>query len=66
MIFLRIAIVDDIPEDREHLNTDISRWAKERRIPLIPAPALYESGECFLENSRLPRSRSAPAVWNIW
>ena len=47
---MRIAIIDDIQEDREHLKADVSRWATERRIPLIPAPALYESGEGFLEN----------------
>ena len=46
--FLRIAIIDDLRADREQLTKDISHWAQSQYIPLVPPPALFESGETFL------------------
>ncbi|MDO5425272.1 MAG: LytTR family DNA-binding domain-containing protein [Eubacteriales bacterium] len=45
---MRIAIVDDLPEDRERLLADICRWAEENRTPLNPPPVLFDSGEALL------------------
>lgn len=47
---MRIAIVEDILEDRNRLVLDIFRWSKEKHIPLVPKPALFESGEALLYN----------------
>lgn len=49
MISLRVAIIDDLPADQQRLLTDISNWAKEQCLPLLPPPDLFESGEEFLE-----------------
>lgn len=46
---MRIAIIDDLLADLEYLRSNVCRWADEHVIPLIPAPALFESGETFLE-----------------
>lgn len=45
---MRIAIAEDRPDDRVRLNGDITRWAREQNIPLVPAPALFGSGEALL------------------
>lgn len=47
---MRIAIVDDLPADREKLLADICRWAETAQIPLIPPPSLFESGEALLDH----------------
>lgn len=49
MIDLRVAIIDDLPADRERLLADVSRWAMEQSLPLAAPPDLFESGEEFLE-----------------
>lgn len=49
MISLRVAIIDDLPADQQRLLTDISHWAREQCLPLLPPPDLFESGEEFLE-----------------
>lgn len=46
---MRIAIVDDLTDDLKALECDITRWAQENRIALAPPPALFDSGEAFLE-----------------
>lgn len=46
---IRIALVDDRPDDLEKLREYVCRWAEERAVPLVPAPALFQSGEAFLE-----------------
>lgn len=46
---MRIAIIDDLPVDREHLSADICRWAGEQSLPLAAPPDLFESGEEFLD-----------------
>ena len=46
---MRIAIVDDQADDLKDLEHNITRWAQENHIPLIPPPALFDSGEAFLE-----------------
>lgn len=46
---MRIAIVDDLTDDIKALEHDITRWAQENNIPLVPSPALFASGEAFLE-----------------
>lgn len=45
---MRIAIVDDRAADREELLVGITRWCMENDLPLVPAPAMYESGEALL------------------
>lgn len=44
---MRIAIVDDLPADREGLRDDVCRWGEERQIHIEP-PELFDSGEAFL------------------
>lgn len=46
---MRVAIIDDLPDDRLRLSADLSQWAAEQRLSLFPAPDLFESGEAFLE-----------------
>lgn len=46
---MRIAIIDDLPSDRQRLADDISHWAEEQRLPLDSPPDQFESGEAFLE-----------------
>ncbi|KAI4442693.1 LytR/AlgR family response regulator transcription factor [Schaedlerella arabinosiphila] len=45
---MRIAIVDDLSEDAGKLREFICRWAQEQGIFLVPAPAVFESGEALL------------------
>lgn len=45
---MRIAIIDDLPWDRQRLAADISHWAKEQNLPLDSPPDQFESGEAFL------------------
>lgn len=45
---MRIAIVDDLPADAEKLREFICRWAQEQKVSLIPAPAVFESGDALL------------------
>lgn len=47
---MRIAIVDDLAEDSQKLRDDVCKWAEEAQIPLIPPPALFDSGEALLDN----------------
>ena len=42
---MRIAIVDDLTDDIKALEHDITRWAQENNIPLVPSPALFAGGE---------------------
>ena len=44
---MRIAIVDDMPADRENLRDSVCRWGNERHIHIIP-PELFDSGESFM------------------
>lgn len=46
---MRIAIIDDLPEDRRRLSADISHWVKNQGLPLAAPPDLFGSGEEFLE-----------------
>ena len=45
---MRIAIVDDLSADAGKLMGFICRWAQEQGIFLVPAPAVFESGETLL------------------
>lgn len=45
---MRIAIIDDLPADRENLREAISRWCEKQGVPLMPPPALFSGGEEFL------------------
>ncbi len=45
---MRIAIVEDVPADWEFLLHSLKVWALENRIPLIPVPDLFTSGEALL------------------
>lgn len=45
---MRIAIVDDLPADAGNLRELICRWAQEQGVSLVPAPAVFESGEALL------------------
>lgn len=45
---MRVALVDDQPGDLEQLRGYLCRWAQENGIPLVPAPALFQSGEALL------------------
>ncbi len=45
---MRIAIVDDRALDRDGLLAGVTRWCSENGLSLVPAPALYESGEALL------------------
>ena len=45
---MRIAIVDDLSADAGKLREFICRWAQEQGIFLVPAPAVFESGETLL------------------
>ena len=47
---MRIAIAEDRPDDGSQLISDISSWASDHNIPLIPPPDLYENGESLLEH----------------
>ncbi len=47
---MRIAIAEDQAADSRCLATDISRWADEHNIPLVPLPDIYESGEGLLSH----------------
>lgn len=44
---MRIAIVEDLPADRERLREAVCRWGESRRIHIAP-PELFPSGEAFL------------------
>lgn len=46
---MRIAMVDDQDDDLKDLEFDVTRWAQENNLPLIPPPVLFNSGESFLE-----------------
>lgn len=46
---MRIAVVDDMPADREQLAADIACWIRERGLPLEEEPVLLDSGEALLE-----------------
>lgn len=46
---MRIAVVDDVPADREKLAADIVAWAREQGLPLEEEPVLLPSGESLLE-----------------
>lgn len=46
---MRIAIIDDLPEDRRRLSADVSCWVKNQGIPLAAPLDLFGSGEEFLE-----------------
>lgn len=45
---MRIAVVDDVPADREQLAADAVCWIREQGIPL-EEPVLLDSGEALLE-----------------
>ena len=45
---MRIAIVDDLSADAGKLREFICRWAQEQGVFLVPAPAVFESGEALL------------------
>ncbi len=45
---MRIAIVDDLSVDAGKLREFICRWAREQGVSLVPAPAVFESGEALL------------------
>ncbi len=47
---MRIAIVEDRENDSQYLAAAVSRWSKEHHIPLVPALALYKTGEELLAN----------------
>lgn len=47
---MRIAIVDDLQEDLQKLQADVSRWAEETQTPLVPPPTLFDSGEALLDS----------------
>ena len=47
---MRIAVVDDVPADREQLAADIVCWVQEQGLPMEEAPALFSNGEALLEN----------------
>ena len=47
---MRIAIVDDVAADREHLAADVVRWAERQGMPLDEPPTQLESGEVLLES----------------
>ncbi|MDO4338311.1 MAG: LytTR family DNA-binding domain-containing protein [Eubacteriales bacterium] len=47
---MRVAIVDDLPEDSEKLLADVWRWAEETQTPLVPPPSLFDSGEALLDS----------------
>lgn len=47
---MRVAIIDDLPEDRRRLSADVSCWVKNQGLPLDAPPDLFGSGEEFLEN----------------
>lgn len=46
---MRIALIDDNPQDLEYLKNGICRWAEENHVPLVPTPRLYPNSEMFLE-----------------
>lgn len=48
--FLKIAITEDRTDDGTLLSENISKWAAENNIPLVPSPSLYQSGEELLEH----------------
>lgn len=45
---MRIAVVDDIPADREKLAADVVRWFRDRGLPLKEEPVLLPGGEALL------------------
>lgn len=45
---MRIAIVDDLSADSKRLRELIECWAREQGVPLVPDPAVFESGEELL------------------
>lgn len=47
---MRVAIIDDMPQDRHRLSAEVSRWARQQSLPLAVPPDLFESGEEFLGN----------------
>lgn len=49
MIYLRIAILDDISDDRQTLRDYVVRWAEETGVSLNPDPLLVDSGEALLD-----------------
>lgn len=46
---MRVALIDDNPQDLEYLKNEVCRWAGEHHVPLVPAPRLYQSCEAFLK-----------------
>lgn len=46
---MRIAVVDDMPADREQLAADVVCWIREQGLPLEEEPVLLDSGEALLE-----------------
>ncbi|MCD8326513.1 MAG: LytTR family DNA-binding domain-containing protein [Lachnospiraceae bacterium] len=54
---MKVAIVDDLPADREKLQKDVDRWMKENRRESLTAPVLFENGEALLEYVRSTRGR---------
>ena len=45
---MRIAIVDDVPADRERLRQLLGQWSRETGTPLVPEPAVFSGGGAFL------------------
>lgn len=45
---MRVAIVDNLPNDVETLRQGVERWADENRVSLNPPPALFQSGEALM------------------
>lgn len=45
---MRIAVVDDIPADREKLAADVVCWLRDRGLPLEEEPVLLPGGEALL------------------
>ncbi|MCD8335820.1 MAG: LytTR family DNA-binding domain-containing protein [Lachnospiraceae bacterium] len=49
---MRVAIVDDLADDRDKLQKDVSRWMEENLDPPVTAPALFDCGETLLDNMK--------------
>lgn len=47
---MRIAVIDDLPSDRQRLAADISLWAETQSLPLDSMPDQFENGEAFLKH----------------
>lgn len=46
---MRVAVIDDDIGDQARLLALLSQWAQASGTPLAPAPAVFSSGEAFLE-----------------